>query len=54
MFYGYDLSKRDEMLWRKVIRPVIGDQDVADGIETDLNAYGNYGCMEVSYSLGRN
>ncbi len=37
--YGYDESKRDEMLWRKVIRPVIGNQDVADDIETDLNAY---------------
>lgn len=37
--YGYDENKRDEMLWRKVIRPVIGDQAVADGIETDFNAY---------------
>ena len=37
--YGYDESKRNEMLWRKVIRPVIGKHDMADDIEADLNAY---------------
>lgn len=37
--YGYDESKRKEMLWCKVIRPAIGKHSVADDIETDLNAY---------------
>lgn len=37
--YGYDENGRNEMLWCKVIKPAIGKHDVAEGIETDLNAF---------------
>ena len=37
--YGYDESKRNEMLWRKVIKPAIGKHDVAANIEADMNAF---------------
>lgn len=37
--YGYEESKRNDTLWRKMIKPAIGKHDAADDIEADLNAY---------------